>query len=336
MSDEKLPWTVQVESLECSVKLTVPEFKALEALDYPAVVLPRLAQAGAVANTVEFKSYLGSVVHLNFTARSEAAARGVMDAVKGLLREQGMAREEQPAAEAAPEILEETLSMVLVFGEDVRPRIQLIGGVAGYLPKFWDVTEQERQVVARLVASPEATPGGRVVRFNTPISGTAEQLERLRAVVKELTTRCDGKRMLLRDSTFVQVDRAFGGFARDLRIAAEDACVDHAERERRVVALEALLQGEDRVSELFADLALKEMGIAGEATDWRALEAQFMLVCEGAGIGMEAMMQTLVRHSPGATSLLRQKSLQEEASGLFLRSRPEVRKPVESAPRPPM
>ena len=102
------------------------------------------------------------------------------------------------------------------------------------------------------------------------------------------------------------------------------------------MALEALLQGEDRVSELLADLALKEMGIAGEATDWRALEAQFMLVCEGAGIGMEAMMQTLVRHSPGATSLLRQKSLQEEASGLFLRSRPEVRKPVESAPRPPM
>lgn len=333
MSDENLAWAVQIESLECCVKLTVPEFKALQALDYSNVVLPRLAQAGAVANTVEFKSFLSSVIYFSFTARSEEAARGVMDAVKGLLKEQGMVRDELPPADKAPEVLEETLSMVLVFGDDVRPHIQLIGDVAGYLPKFWEVTAQERQVVARLVASPEATPGGRVVRFNTPVSGTPEQLERLRVVVKELTARCDAKRMLLSDNTFVQVDRAFGGFARDLRIVAEDACVDHAERDRREAALEALLQGEDRVSALFADLALKEMGIAGEATDWRALEAQFMLVCEGSGIGLEAMMQTLVRHSPGATSLLRQKSLQEEASRLFMHSPQGRRNPAEPESR---
>lgn len=102
----------------------------------------------------------------------------------------------------------------------------------------------------------------------------------------------------------------------DVRQAAEQLSSDGPERDRRVLSLEGLVHEGDKPASLFADVALRECR-QGRISDWRAVESRFLLLCEGSGVERDAAVKALIEHSPGATSLLRQQSIRDEALLLF-------------------
>lgn len=318
MSDTK-PWSVVVTRtrLQCTVELTEPELRVLDGLDFVEVVQPRLVAAGALQNSVEYNSHFGPAVY--FAANGAADAEGVLSSVKELMREHGLVREEAGAPALPTSGRQETLVVLMVFNTPIQDRVNAVAEIAGYMPRFWSVTDEERALVARLFATPECGPGGHTLRFSLAVAGDEEQLERWRELVAEMARKLDGKRLLLAGSDIVPCHAAAGGFRADVRLAAERMCADGPEQERRIAALEGLLHAGDKAQSLFADWALQEVAQTGDpdGVDWRSVESKFLLLCQGCGVSKADAVKTLCEHSPGATSALRQQSIRDEAAQLF-------------------
>jgi hypothetical protein len=318
MSDPK-PWSVVVTRtrVQCTVELTEPELQVLDGLDFDGIVQPRLVSAGALQNSVEYNSNFGPALY--FAANGAESADGVLSSVKELMREHGLVREEVDAPALPPSRRQETLVVLLVFNDPVHDRVKAVAESAGYMPKYWDVTDEERALVARLFSSPDCGPGGRTLRFSLAVAGDDEQLERWRELAAEMARKVDGKRFLLGEGDFLPCQAAVGGFLADVRLAAEQLCANGPEQIRRIAALERLLHEGDKAQSLFADWALQEIeqeGVA-DSVDWRSVESKFLLLCEGCGVSRDDAVKVLCERSPGATSALRQQSIRDEAAQVF-------------------
>jgi hypothetical protein len=318
MSDLK-PWSVVVTRtrLQCTVELTEAELQVLDGLDFVEVVQPRLVAAGALQNSVEYNSHFGAAVY--FAVNGAADADGVLSSVKELVREHGLVREEAGAPALPASGRQETLVVLMVFTDPVHERVKAVAETAGHVPKFWDVSDEERALVGRLFEAPECGPGGRTLRFSLSVGGSDEQLERLRELAAEMAKKVDGKRLMVGDGDFPSCQAAVGGFLADVRLAAERLCADGPEQERRIAALEGLLHAGGKAQSLFADWALQELVQTGDPddVDWRSVESKFLLLCQGCGVSKADAVKTLCEHSPGATSALRQQSIRDEATQLF-------------------
>lgn len=210
MSEVGDPWIVEITRVECMVKLASDEFKALDAMDLLSVVQPRLVQAGALANTVKYGGHLGEAIH--FSVNSDQDAKGVLNAVRGLLQEHGFGCDEDDSVVAAgPSGTTDELMVLMVFEEVVRSCVEKIAETAGHIPRLWDVSQDERAIFRRLFAVPQCGPGGRTVRFSLPVEGDGAALARLREIAVEMGRKVDGKRVLVNESDMVTCHSAFGG-----------------------------------------------------------------------------------------------------------------------------
>ena len=320
MSEVAKPWAVVVTRtrIQCTVELTDHELGVLDRLDYRGVVEPKLVAAGALQHTVEYNAQFGPAIY--FAANGAGDADCVLVAIKELMRENGLLRDEVSVQAPQLSAEQDALAVLLLFDDVVKGCVERVTEIAAHIPKFWDVSDDERAIFKRLFAAPECGPGGRTLRFTLPVQGGSEQIERLRQIARDMGLKLDGKKLLLSDSTTVLCHFAVGGSRDDVRQGAEQICVDTVEQERRINALESLLHGHDSVEKLFAEWALTGIEDASIAAgvDWRVVESQFMLLCEGMLVPKERAIKVLIEHSPGATSALRQHSIRSEADQLFL------------------
>ena len=74
--------TFEINRYQCSVELTIEQFKKLEEIDYLDVVMPRLEQLGA--SDIEYNGHFGAAVL--FTCEDMQSAQKVTQAIEDLLQ----------------------------------------------------------------------------------------------------------------------------------------------------------------------------------------------------------------------------------------------------------
>lgn len=206
---------------------------------------------------------------------------------------------------------------LFLFDEPLGNQAPSVISVLGSVPKFWDVTQQERELIGVMFQKP-LRQSPRSLLFSLPVVGGDH--ERMLELVRELGVRASGRKVLLPSgagSASIGCSMALGGTEDEVRQWSERHTVNVAEYNSRLAALDGLLTAESAQERLFAELALDAISDAkaqGQEVDWHVVEARFMMCCEG--VAPSQVLATLVNLSPGAASLLRRTSLEREVSSI--------------------
>lgn len=209
------------------------------------------------------------------------------------------------------------IALVLAFESLPAAALPYVGDVVGHIPKHWDVCAAERECVKQLMS---AAPGrvGSILMFSSDaalVTGAAQR-QRLLDVLQELERRVDGKALLLQDTAATRLScvAAYAGDYEDVVDRVARATQDPLEMRAREFALSGLVSHPDPDVVTFALLAQDSLSVASNV-DWRAVEAQYMLCSEGV-VSPEKVYSVLSAHSPGATSKLRLRQLQNEVMSI--------------------
>jgi len=122
------------------------------------------------------------------------------------------------ADSAAPQKRDMVIFMTFT-SHDVTPHLQSITESAAHIPKYWAVSDAERQQMTRLFVAP--TVVGSSVRFEAAMEGTDEEMVRLADLVQELGKKCNDKDFITAGEK-VHCIVAIGGFKEDVVAQAHE------------------------------------------------------------------------------------------------------------------